>query len=342
MSIVFGWNHFKIKSYDPFELGLTTNTNTDFTVEVRQSYFHLFWIPFFGIGKKWAIRKGKDLYELPGAYRDHIRQTAPKVRTPWYTYAGPLLIATIGLGFVISEKMEQQRSREYSKKRFEENVAELTARYKSPTTWDYYAFKGVSDYKGRYGRVIGVSDQAIKLQFFDNDMTINASEPADFVRLFAGLERDDTTNVVSISRNQPDVYICSDYAKADGCKGFPLDGGSYRLEKIYRVEGPILIDKKTGGVTDKGVVVTNVINLGTKAIVKSIEPVSGAVIWDGSQLPMVIETGKTVSIKGQLPNEPLKRYVVRLVYEDSLRKEGSMMIMGTGNIKSKTSDEYQE
>ena len=46
--IIFGWNHFLIRSFMPHELGLGEETlDPEFMVEARQKYFHIFWIPFF-------------------------------------------------------------------------------------------------------------------------------------------------------------------------------------------------------------------------------------------------------------------------------------------------------
>ncbi len=106
MRIVFGWNNFKIKDFDPYELSLTNNVKTDFKIEVRQSYFHLVWIPFFGLGKKWVIRKDGKLYELPAVYINIIKQNNIKVKSPWYTFSGLILILVCMLGYFCYEKYE--------------------------------------------------------------------------------------------------------------------------------------------------------------------------------------------------------------------------------------------
>ena len=119
MRIVFGWNHFRIKSFDPVELGLTQQTDPNLKIEVRQHYFHFFWIPFFSLGKKWAIRKNNELYEMPGVLKSTIRNREDiKVNTPWYTYAGLLLLALVGFGFLVSEQVEKFQWNQYQKKEF--------------------------------------------------------------------------------------------------------------------------------------------------------------------------------------------------------------------------------
>ena len=70
MRIVFGHNNFLIKSYTPAELGIPPSDKLNGIVfEVRQHYFHLFWIPFFGIGKIYVIRRTGDsgMYQMPSS-----------------------------------------------------------------------------------------------------------------------------------------------------------------------------------------------------------------------------------------------------------------------------------
>src|SRR5690349_9358749 len=93
MRIVFGWNTFKIRSFSLPELGIKEEPGI--SIEARQKYFHLFWIPFFSMGRKWAVRKGGQLYELPQSLETLVKTSSATsaVKTPFYTYAGPLLIA---------------------------------------------------------------------------------------------------------------------------------------------------------------------------------------------------------------------------------------------------------
>lgn len=93
--IVYGWNDFKIVSYTPEALGFTNDSPIRYTAEVRQRYFHVFFIPFFGIGKMWVINEGGNFHEMPEVYRTAIRQRNPKPRSPWYTFSGLALVALI-------------------------------------------------------------------------------------------------------------------------------------------------------------------------------------------------------------------------------------------------------
>jgi hypothetical protein len=105
MSLVFGWNSFRQKSYEPHELGLAPQPGIAYTIELRQKYFHLFWIPFFPIGKKWCIRQGSKLFELPIEEEERLKNTQ-SIPAPWYTYIGTILVVGGLVVFFIVEKLE--------------------------------------------------------------------------------------------------------------------------------------------------------------------------------------------------------------------------------------------
>ncbi|MCX6182141.1 MAG: hypothetical protein NT150_09465 [Bacteroidetes bacterium] len=57
MKIIFGTGSFKLVRNKPSELGLPFDLDKEMTIEKRQRYFHLFWIPFFSIGQIWVFKK---------------------------------------------------------------------------------------------------------------------------------------------------------------------------------------------------------------------------------------------------------------------------------------------
>jgi hypothetical protein len=89
--LVYGWNSFKLNSYEPTQLGIPTHPSDQFTIEHRQAYFHLFWIPFFSLGKRWVIRKDGKMYVMADAFKPIVEQIPNKKGTPWYTFTGLLL-----------------------------------------------------------------------------------------------------------------------------------------------------------------------------------------------------------------------------------------------------------
>lgn len=133
MSLVFGWYSFKIKSFKSHELGIENDEFVNVSFEVRQKIFHFFWIPFFGIGKTYSLKRGDQHYELPYEIKSLIKAKG-KIRTPWYSYTGLLLIP---LGFIIylGDGFMQDYKHRRSNERFISNKIEMI---ENPIINDFY------------------------------------------------------------------------------------------------------------------------------------------------------------------------------------------------------------
>ncbi|WP_394750667.1 hypothetical protein [Spongiimicrobium salis] len=145
--IVFGHNNFKIKSFSFRDLRIPQEPGAEgIDFQVRQRYFHLFWIPFFPIGKLYVVKKKGDsnYYEMPQDIKSRIQQQG--VKTPWYSFALLVLAFVGGIIFVGAEKLNDI-SRE---NRFYENQAMTKMMMKYPTTGDYYKFKAYECSNDRY------------------------------------------------------------------------------------------------------------------------------------------------------------------------------------------------
>ncbi len=139
--IVYGQNHFKIKSFTPQELRLPKEEGlNDIDIQVRQRYAHLFWIPFFPIGKLYCFKRlGDDnLYELPEDIKRSIQYTYEQdIKTPWYSYSLIILALSIGLWYYTENKFDEAKY----ENRFYLEQAEKKMMIKYPTTGDSYSFK---------------------------------------------------------------------------------------------------------------------------------------------------------------------------------------------------------
>jgi hypothetical protein len=110
MRIVFGQNNFLIQCFNPYELGLTKDSKSDYTIEVRQNYVHFFWIPFFGTGKSWMVRKASGLYEMPNDFKEIIAAKNVRVSSPWYTFSGIIMLLLVCIGYYAGEKYRNYQS----------------------------------------------------------------------------------------------------------------------------------------------------------------------------------------------------------------------------------------
>ena len=149
MSIVFGWNSFKVRSFTLSEIGIMKQPEPGLQFEVRQAYFHLFWIPMFGLGKRWVVRKGDETYEMPGDIKALAKKSLTGIRMPWYTCAGP--IALVATGIVTSAVLYYQDVQSHKKwaQEVKEHATELTTKLQHLTTSDFIT---IEDKLAGYGQ----------------------------------------------------------------------------------------------------------------------------------------------------------------------------------------------
>lgn len=167
--IVFGHNNFKIKSYTIDQVGSEFDEGWEgVRFEVRQRYFHLFWIPFFPIGKLFAVRKPGDdgKYEMPVQFQQTIESKyGHELKTPWYSWFLFLLAAVVGIGALGVNAFESYSWSLRDDARFARQ--ELMIDY--PTTGDYYEFdihESLSseswDSQTSYMKVLSYTDDSIR------------------------------------------------------------------------------------------------------------------------------------------------------------------------------------
>jgi len=138
MRIVFGQRNFKIKHLDPHEIGLTTERNLNYSIEIRQNYFHVYWIPFFGTGKIWGIRRDGNLYEIPPEFLYEIKRKQIKVRSPWYTYSWPILICFGFFAYYLNEQIKDYNYKQHDMQYFAESVVGFDQKIDKPGLNDVF------------------------------------------------------------------------------------------------------------------------------------------------------------------------------------------------------------
>ncbi len=110
--LLFGTNDVRITSYTPFELGISNNPNSGFSIEIRQHYVHILQLPIVPIHKTWHIRKGAQLTPMPEPYKQQIDKKKVAAYTPLHTCTGVLLVvAAILAYYVVYPKYKAERHR---------------------------------------------------------------------------------------------------------------------------------------------------------------------------------------------------------------------------------------
>ncbi len=110
--LLFGINDVRIASHTPFELGISNNPHSGFSIEIRQNYVHILQVPMLPIGKTWHIRKGAQLTKMPEPYKQQINKKKINAYTPLHTCTGVLLVVAALLAYyIIYPKYKAQRHR---------------------------------------------------------------------------------------------------------------------------------------------------------------------------------------------------------------------------------------
>lgn len=300
MRIVFGWNHFRIKSFDPIELGLTQQTDANLKIEVRQHYFHFFWIPFFSLGKKWAIRKNNELYEMPVVLKSTIRNRDDiKIRTPWYTYAGLLLLALVGFGFMINEQVEKFQWNRYQKNEFAAEYDRNIGLFRKPSPDDYYLLTAVNGYSQKYAKVTMLNKQQIELSYITNPQA-NAYEPIKIAGLFTTYANE--MRSITLDRGDSAKLFCKNFDNLNDFSGVSLtdkNGETYRVKKIFRLDGPILKDGGYSSYMGSQELTMEIANEGYETEITKIEAVEGSINWLVDELPYSLPAGKEFLLRGR-------------------------------------------
>ncbi len=236
--IVFGHNNFKIKSTNSHELGLPSDAGFDgYQFEVRQRYAHLFWIPFFPIGKIYVMKipGSSEMYEMPESIRALVEAKLGKVRTPWYSFA--LLLIALAVGFVAICGVAVEEIKQKARVSDREEKIRLMIEY--PTSGDYYSMDWYEDENGyRDIRVV------LKVQKYDeNTVTIismnedlyQKCSSYDFYTDFDMVEGNNY-NITTIDKSALKEAVSTGYSTGDSRKKLGDLDGFFVLNRLQRRE----------------------------------------------------------------------------------------------------------
>jgi hypothetical protein len=335
--IVFGWRYFKLKSFTPTELGLPNPKESNFAIELRQGYFHLFYIPFLSIGQKWNIRKGGKLYETPAPVMEHIHQRRVSARTPWYTFAGPILIVA---GFAIygfNEKIDSIRADKRMETNFEAKAARLTEQLAKTDDHDYYWLKDM----GASGSIVllkvaEVKGDDITCSMLTTGLSDYEITPLKMQYLFA--LKGSAAEKITLSRQKMLAAIPRKYQDANKGTDVLGNGRLYTAGEIYHLDGPMLVDRNLGYMSRTNIRI-DILNLGWPGTLTKITNLSGGYKWT-NQVPHIIPSSQNdydyngqFHLIGSLETTD-RKYKVELTIVDSLQKEHKYIVEGEGFANS--------
>lgn len=341
MRIIFGHRNFKIREIHPQELGLIDNT--DFNIEIRQKYFHLYWIPFFGLGKIWGIRKNGELYELPIEYIQEIKRRNIKVRSPWYTYLLPILIC---LGFLIYfgvERLKENRSREQDRKYFTENIQTLNHDIDNPKVNEIFTLSNTTEISSESMMYLKVEkNYAGKILFTLIPGFFLDSSQLELEECYT--QNKTELDTISIAKTELKKAVNNDFevSRTGNFKGITLlnSNNSYAIAKIEQKFEPKIDIAKT--YIDYKVIQIELTNSSGAFTILSIKNISNSIPWN-IKLPLEISAGTkskpTVFILENTENEKFsfygnKAYQTEIKIRDSNNIEYTYFINGNGSSNS--------
>ena len=279
--VFYGFRSFKIRSFSTKELGISQPGDLDYSIEARQQYFHLFHIPFFSLGKIWAIRKNDELLEIPAEYESAIQPLQTQIKTPWYTYSGLFLLLIVYLCYKGNLKYKRYVNRQESIAYFNEQKTALDEKLNHLTTKDIITMhepgKEYSSDPFLYLKVEDIQNDVITvtpiLSTTKNELEIE-QEYTKYIN---------STPSIKVSLKQlllayPKEYDSSNYYPL-GRLAVDLLGNNkkYIVDDVVRHFGPNIIDHNTGSFGH--VIMMYLYNPGWPATITAIKTLQGDVDW---------------------------------------------------------------
>ena len=322
--IVYGWNSFLLHECKPSQLGLSQDFDAVYQIERRQKYFHLFWIPFFGIGKTWVLRKRSDnqLYEPNGELLQVLNALPYQEKTPWYTFALPLLLLAGGIGFVIINSINDFQSRRAHEQRMAERVISFTQSVNAPAPNTYFTLRS-NNYEDVYLKMISQNASTITCLYSAPSNYDNYDD-----RILEAFLDPAAIDTVMITKQS--LVKAIDPGTESNFKGSVVvnNKGTHTLEDIKVIDYPVI--RKTLVQFEEGTYIAMLQNIGATAKLKNFKAKESNITFEGSALPQEIVTGQSFIVNGKYEGmEPKANASVQFENADRIVKDYTLWINGT-------------
>lgn len=282
MYIVFGSRSFRLRKFSIEELGLPESENFDVSVEVRQAYFHFCYIPFFSLGKFYAIRENNKLHDVPEHLRPYVTAVASKIKTPWYTYLGAILVLIGFICYKVDVANTEKEMHERDLANFYARKTSLDDKLTHLTTRDIITLKQHVGYSEDplCLKVEGVKGDSVLIIPFQS----SSEKPVEIERQY--YKSVDTAHSMKISCKQ----LIATYPHAETNMHHSIginlgNGNTYFVEDVVRHFGPLIEDAHE--FTYGSNISLRFYNYGYPAVITEIKTLQGTIDWSPS-------IGKTV------------------------------------------------
>ncbi len=327
MSIVFGKNHFILKSYTLEELEISKEISPIRIVKI-QRYFHLYWIPFFPIGKEWAIRREGKLYEVPQEYIYILNKKKLVHKTPFYAYSLPLILLFGAILYFSATEIQQYTSSKRAQSNFKVQTEQSSTHLKTPSLNDFYEIRPTSSYSGdTFLKVVSYNDSAIQFQV-PNKKIEGYNKNAGYIASCFSSPADEY-ECFWLSKKTIDSLIKKEYGyqKNKGAEiPFLSFDDTYVLKKIHHFQGPDIKDTGEGKSYQNRISII-LKNKGLETNITSIKNIAGDVQWNLS-LPLKLSPNKKFELRGSYSDLPI--YTLEITCTSQDKSEYKYLITGKG------------
>jgi hypothetical protein len=139
-AIIFGTGSVKLKSFQPSELNIQAAVPPDSVIQLRSVYFHLFWIPFFPVRKKWVVAHSGRHYSLGSEAEKAIEIRKYQKGHPVYLFTGTALVVGFALFIYGWNSFTRQAGRRESNKQAKKNTEMIEKKIDQADTTDFFLF----------------------------------------------------------------------------------------------------------------------------------------------------------------------------------------------------------
>lgn len=322
MALIIGYNSFRLKTFTPQELEIPKleSETYDYTIERRQRYFHLMRIPFFPIGKFWAVRKADGrLYEPDYHIANLLDVLEIRLLAPWYSFLGIILAFLVILGGISWGYYDQWQRQDIRKKAVEHRGNTMNEKIALLNPDDYLEF-----YRMGGRTYFKVRENEGELLTLDGPVLLGHGHT--LLDVYDGFSQNSgkpvTTTLAKLSGTVEQVQN----PPFRGGILFDGDQNLYRLMEIHRIDGPIL--ETNGGRVSQGEIEINLENTGLSGNIERLQSLAGNVTWN-TGLPGKTEHGEKFTVCGTHPGNP--EYELEIVVENIHGQESSFLIKGKGH-----------
>jgi hypothetical protein len=314
--IVYGWNSFKIDECKPSKIGMSAEYDQQFTIERRQKYFHLFWIPFFGIGKIWAIKKHGDdkLYEPTSDLRNLLEALPIEHKTPWYTFSLFFLLLSGGIVFYLYSLVDDYSRHKSYEASLVERRDQQTNSIKDPEAGTF--FRMDAEGKEAFLKVLTAQGNTLTCLY----STKKSKEYSEHEVLEAFIADSTTKSFDTVSIPKGEMLKTINEKDTYGFKGNEIikGAGKFVLKEIKTAPFPIF--KTIGSGYQDGEFFAVIQNIGANGKFKEYIPEKSNMELITPVLPDEVKNGESILIKGSyIAAEPFLQGKLKL--EGSGNKE---------------------